>query len=192
MKLVFATNNKNKLAEIQTLVGDHFTILSLDDIGCNEDIPETQPTIEGNARQKAQYIHEKYKVDCFADDTGLEIDALNGAPGVISARYAGPACSPDDNMQKVLKLMTNEINRNAKFRTVISLFIDGHETQFEGDVNGIILTEKQGDKGFGYDPIFMPDGYNLSFAQLPMETKNQISHRGKATVKLIKHLKTNY
>lgn len=188
MKLVFATNNKNKLHEIQKLVGKQFEIVSLSEINCTEEIPETSPTIEGNATQKARYIYDKYNVNCFADDTGLEIEALNGEPGVYSARYAGPECSPNDNMEKVLGQMKDTDNRDAKFRTVISLIIDGKETQFCGEVMGQILRDKKGEKGFGYDPIFMPDGYTESFAELPLDVKNKISHRGRATQKLIEYL----
>lgn len=189
MELVFATNNKHKLKEISALAGDHFTIRGLEEMGINEDIPEEQETLSGNASQKAWYIYNLTGANCFADDTGLEIDALDGRPGVISARYAGPACSPQDNMDKVLAEMEGNFNRKANFRTVISLIIDGTEYQFEGSVEGQILTERHGAEGFGYDPIFMPDGYNLSFAEMALADKNQISHRGRATQKLISFLK---
>jgi XTP/dITP diphosphohydrolase len=189
MKLVFATNNKNKLQEIQSLAGNKFEILSLDQIQCFDEIPETCTTLEGNANQKAMYIYNKYKLNCFADDTGLEIDALDGEPGVYSARYAGLNCNADDNIDKVLEKMKECNMRNAKFRTIISLIIDGKEIQFEGEVKGKILHERHGEKGFGYDPIFQPIGYNHSFAELSVDEKNKISHRGLATQKLIEYLK---
>ncbi|MBN1985066.1 MAG: non-canonical purine NTP diphosphatase [Prolixibacteraceae bacterium] len=190
MKLVFATNNKHKLAELQAILGNHFQLLSLTDIGCNEEIPEEQPTLEGNARQKALYVFEKYNIPCFADDTGLEIEALNGAPGVYSARYAGENKNSDANMDKVLAEMTKIKNRNARFRTVISYISDGNEKQFEGVVKGKILTEKRGNSGFGYDPIFQPDGFDLTFAEMKLEDKNKISHRGRAVAKLVAYLQS--
>lgn len=192
MDLCFATNNKGKLAEIKALLGPPFTILSLEDIGCREELPETQPTIEGNSRQKAEHVWKHYKVNCFADDTGLEVFALNGAPGVISARYAGEKCSPDDNMNLLLKNMEKFQDRRARFRSCITLFMNGSISQFEGVVNGEILRERQGSMGFGYDPIFKPDGYRESFAELDMEVKNKISHRGRAVRALIQFLKNNY
>jgi XTP/dITP diphosphohydrolase len=188
MKLVFATNNQHKLHEIQALAGDQFTLLSLSDIGCTDDVPEDQPTLEGNARQKAEFIYSKYGYSCFADDTGLEIDALNGDPGVFSARYAGDAKNPEDNIRKVLEKLDKIKNRKARFRTVVSLIIDGHETQFEGVVEGEILNEKRGNAGFGYDPVFQPAGCDLTFAQMNMEEKNKISHRGRAVEKLVNYL----
>jgi len=188
MDLVFATNNKNKLAEIRQLVGDRFNIISLAELGCFDEIPETGETIEENARQKSMYIYSRYNVNCFADDTGLEVDALNGAPGVYTARYAGEHCTPEDNVQKMLREMKGKDNRNACFRTVISLILDGKEYQFEGRVDGFILNQKQGEKGFGYDPIFGPKGYDCSFAELEMADKNKISHRGLATQKLVDFL----
>ncbi len=188
IELVFATNNKHKLEEIQATVGDRFKILSLADIGCTEDIAETADTLEGNATIKSQYIFNKYAKNCFADDTGLEIDALNGEPGVYSARYAGPGHDHQKNMDKVLANLKDETNRNAQFRTVISLIIDGKETLFEGIVKGTMLTEKHGEKGFGYDPIFQPEGFDISFAEMDMATKNLISHRGRAMKKLIEYL----
>lgn len=191
MELCFATNNKGKLEEINSLIGDKFQILSLQDIGCLEDLAETQLTLEGNSRQKAEYVWEKYKVNCFADDTGLEVFALDGAPGVISARYAGEKCSPEDNMQLLLKNMQGMTNRKARFRTCITLFLNGSVVQFEGVVNGEILKEKKGSKGFGYDPIFLPEGYSESFAELDMGEKNRISHRGKAVRALISFLQNN-
>lgn len=190
IELVFATNNKHKREEIQTTVGDRFKILSLADIGCTEDIEETAETLEGNATIKSQYIFKKYGKNCFADDTGLEIEALNGEPGVYSARYAGPGHDHQKNMDKVLENLMDVTNRNAQFRTAISLIIDGKETLFEGIVKGTILTEKHGDKGFGYDPIFQPDGYDISFAEMELSEKNKISHRGRAVQKLLKYLHT--
>ena len=190
MELVFATNNKHKLKELQAILGDKIKLLSLEDIGCNEEIPEEQPTLEGNARQKSMYIFEKYNFSCFADDTGLEIEALNGEPGVYSARYAGEEKNAEANMKKVLAKMAKINNRNARFRTVISLIINGEEKQFEGIVEGKILTGKRGNSGFGYDPIFQPDGYDLTFAEMKLEDKNKISHRGRAVEKLVKYLQT--
>lgn len=189
IELVFATNNKHKLEEIQATIGDQFKILSLNDIGCSEDIEETANTLEGNASIKSQYIFNTYGKNCFADDTGLEIDALNGEPGVYSARYAGPGHDHQKNMDKVLLNLSTKTNRKARFRTVISLIIDGKETRFEGIVNGDILKEKQGEKGFGYDPIFQPEGFEISFAQMDLDKKNEISHRGRAVQKLIQFLK---
>jgi len=191
MKLVFASNNKHKLEEISHIAGAAFEIVSLKEIGCVDDIPETQPTIEGNAMQKARYIFDKYNVNCFADDTGLEIDALNGDPGVYSARFAGIGCSFDDNMDKTLTLLQGETNRNAKFRTVIALIIDGKEYSFDGFVNGEILKEKHGEKGFGYDAIFMPKGYTESFAEMSSEIKNNLSHRSMAARNMMTFLKNN-
>ena len=189
MKLVFATNNEHKLHEIRKLLGDSIELLSLRDIGCEDDIPENQDTLEGNAAEKSFFIYHKYGVNCFADDTGLEIEALNGEPGVYSARYAGEERSGENNMNLVLDKLSKINNRNARFRTVISLIIDGHETQFQGVVNGHILEEKLGHTGFGYDPIFQPEESNLSFAQMPLDEKNKISHRGRAVEKLVEYLK---
>ncbi|MCF6185600.1 MAG: non-canonical purine NTP diphosphatase [Bacteroidales bacterium] len=190
MKLVFATNNKHKLKEVKEILDNQFEILSLKDINCFEEIPETQNTITGNASQKAHYVYDKYKINCFADDTGLEIETLNGEPGVYSARYAGKNCSYEDNVRKVLKKLQGKTNRNALFRTVISLIIDGKEHKFEGIIKGEITKTKKGSEGFGYDPIFLPAGYEKSFAELPANEKNRISHRGLATQKLINFLKT--
>ncbi|MBN2637221.1 MAG: non-canonical purine NTP diphosphatase [Prolixibacteraceae bacterium] len=190
MELVFATNNNHKLRELQLILGKEIQLLNLNDIGCKEEIPEEQPTLEGNARQKSRYIYEKYRRNCFADDTGLEIEALSGEPGVYSARYAGEDKNANSNMNKVLLKMQNITNRKARFRTVISLIINGNETQFEGIVNGEIITEKKGDKGFGYDPIFKPDGYNVTFAEMDINEKNKISHRGRAVEKLVQHLQS--
>jgi len=186
MQLVFATNNPNKLKEVQALLPKNIELLSLADIGCFEDIPETQNTIEGNALQKAEYINTKYGYDCFADDTGLEVEALNGAPGVHSAHYAGEQRDANDNMNKLLKELKNKQNRNAQFKTVISLQLNNKQHTFTGICKGEISTTKKGDKGFGYDPIFMPKGYTKTFAELSLEEKNKIGHRGKA----IKHLLT--
>ena len=188
MKLVFSTNNKNKIKEIKSLIGSSFELLSLEEIDCNEDIPETSDTIEGNALQKAQYVYENYKYNCFADDTGLEIESLNGAPGVYSARYAGEQKLADDNMNKVLSELDGAENQRAQFKTVIALIIDGREYLFEGVVQGEITSKKSGLAGFGYDPIFKPLGYNVTFSEMSMEEKNKISHRGKAVRKLINYL----
>ena len=188
MELVFATNNKHKLEEIQHLLGDKIKLVSLKDIGCNDEIPEDYDTLEENASQKANYIFNKYNVNCFADDTGLEIEYLNGEPGVLSARYAGDHKNSEDNIRKVLNALKGVENRKARFRTVISLIIDGNEYFFEGIVDGQILTEKFGADGFGYDPIFKPEGIDKSFAQMPLSDKNKISHRGKATQKFIDYL----
>jgi len=188
MKLVFATNNSHKLEEIKHLLGDSIELLCLNDIGCTDEIPENQETLEGNAAEKSFYIYNKYGINCFADDTGLEIEALNGEPGVYSARYAGEERSADQNMNLVLSKMAKIKNRKARFRTVISLVIDGHEIQFEGVVTGLILEEKRGATGFGYDPIFLPDESNLSFAEMSMGEKNKISHRSRAVLKLVEYL----
>ncbi|MCB0823766.1 MAG: non-canonical purine NTP diphosphatase [Bacteroidales bacterium] len=188
MELVFATNNKHKLEEISHILDEHYKIVSLKEIGCNEDIAETAETLEGNALLKARYIHSRYGRDCFADDTGLEIDALEGKPGVYSARYAGPGHDHQKNMDKVLFEMAGQANRKAQFRTVIALILEGQEYLFEGIVKGEILTERHGDKGFGYDPIFKPDGFDLSFAEMDLDDKNEISHRGRATRKLAEFL----
>lgn len=192
MKIVFATNNKHKLEEIKDILGKDFEIVSLAEIGCHEDIPETGLTLEENARQKSTYIVEHYNHDCFADDTGLEVDALNGEPGVHSARYAeGTDHDSEANMRKLLSKMSNIKDRTARFRTVISLIINGVEHQFEGRVEGRIATEKHGKEGFGYDPIFIPEGYDKSFAELGEEVKNQISHRARAVKKLAEYLSSS-
>lgn len=185
MKLVFATNNLNKLKEVQALVPDHIQLLSLVDIGCAEDIPETQPTIEGNAVQKAEYLVKNHGYNCFADDTGLEVEALNGEPGVYSARYAGPQRNSGDNMDKLLNNLKYEHNRNAQFKTIIALHLNGELETFTGICKGEITTEKHGKKGFGYDPIFKAEGYEKTFAEISLEEKNKIGHRGKAIQKLI-------
>lgn len=189
MQLVFASNNKNKITEIQSILPETIKILSLEDIGCYEEIPETADTIEGNAILKANYVSEKYGFDCFADDTGLEVDALNGAPGVYSARYAGEQRDADDNMNKLLAALKDSSNRKAQFKTVITLNLNGKQELFTGIVRGEITLEKFGNKGFGYDPIFQPEEYQETFAQLPLEIKNKIGHRGKATQLLIAFLK---
>lgn len=188
MKLVFATNNQHKLEELQNMLSDDIQLLSLKDVEVTEEIPETQETLEGNASQKAHYIYDRLGLNCFADDTGLEIEALNGAPGVYSARFAGPQRLANDNMKKVLSQL-NEINdRSARFRTVISLIIDGKEVQFEGIVDGEITVERSGADGFGYDPIFKPLGYQQTFAEMNMNEKNKISHRAHAVQKLVEYL----
>ena len=192
MKIVFATNNKHKLEEIKDILGKDFEIVSLAEIGCHEDIPETGLTLEENARQKSTYIVEHYNHDCFADDTGLEVDALKGEPGVHSARYAeGTDHDSEANMRKLLSKMSNVKDRTARFRTVISLIINGVEHQFEGRVEGRIATEKHGTEGFGYDPIFIPEGYDKRFAELGEEVKNQISHRARAVKKLAEYLSSS-
>lgn len=210
MKIVFATNNEHKLSEIRAILGDAFEVVSLADIGCHEDIPETGQTLEENALMKAEYIYDKYHLSCFADDTGLEVEALNGAPGVYSARFASMASNTSDtspashdseaNMARLLRELANNNNRKARFRTVIAL-IEKKDVcpcgctsiklvhKFEGIVNGEITTEKSGVEGFGYDPIFRPDGYDKTFAELGADIKNQISHRARATQKLAEYLK---
>jgi XTP/dITP diphosphohydrolase len=189
MKLVFATNNKNKILEVQQMLPDNIEILSLESIGCIEDIPETADTIEENAIMKANYITEKYGYDCFADDTGLEVETLNGEPGVYSARYAGEHRSSEDNMNKLLEALADKTNRKAHFKTVIVLNLNGTQQLFTGIAEGEITLDKAGNQGFGYDPIFKPNGYEVTFAQLSLEEKGQISHRGKATEQLIAFLK---
>lgn len=190
MKLVFATNNANKVKEVQSLLPDHITILSLKDINCDEDIPETQPTIKGNAIQKAQYVKEKYGYDCFADDTGLEVNVLNGEPGVFSARYAGSQRNADDNMNKLLNKLKNKEDRSAHFKTVVALILNGQQYTFKGICEGTIIKEKRGEKGFGYDPIFMANGFTETFAEISLAEKNRVGHRGKAVQKLIEFLGT--
>ena len=185
MKLVFASNNKNKIQEIQALVPNIIQIVSLEEIGCFEDIPETADTIEGNAILKANYVTEKYGYDCFADDTGLEVEALNGAPGVYSARYAGEQKNANDNMDKLLFELKDKTNRKANFKTVIALNLKGKQILFTGIINGKIIEEKIGTNGFGYDPIFVADGFDKTFAELSMEEKSTISHRGIAVKELI-------
>ena len=191
MKIVFATNNQHKLSEIRQILGDRVEVLSLKDISCDVDIPETGTTLEANALQKAQYIYDHYQMNVFADDTGLEVDALDGAPGVYSARYAGgEGHDSKANMAKLLHELGENNNRKARFRTVIALIIQGQVHEFEGIVNGEIIRERRGGEGFGYDPIFQPEGYDKTFAELGVEVKNQISHRARATQKLVEYLKT--
>ena len=186
--IVFATNNQHKLSEIRQILGGRVEVLSLNDIGCNVDIPETGSTLEENALQKAQYVYDHYHIDCFADDTGLEVDALNGAPGVYSARYAGDGHDSEANMTKLLNELGENNNRSARFRTVIALIQQGEVHEFEGIVNGQIIRERRGGEGFGYDPIFQPDGYDQTFAELGLDIKNQISHRARATRKFAEYL----
>ena len=186
--LIFSTNNKHKIHEVRELIGSDIVLKSLADVGLEGDIPETSDTLQGNALQKAQWVWERTGNDCFADDTGLEVEALGGAPGVYSARYAGEHCSFDDNINKLLAAMEGNTNRRACFRTVICLIEQGVPRYFEGRVDGVILTERYGNEGFGYDPIFMPDRFAVSFAEMPLEVKNKISHRGQAVQKLCDYL----
>ncbi|MBJ7881769.1 non-canonical purine NTP diphosphatase [Gelidibacter salicanalis] len=188
MELVFATNNLNKLKEVQRLIPEHVKLLSLKDIGCIEDVPETQTTIEGNAIQKAEYIKKTYGYDCFADDTGLEVEALNGAPGVYSARYAGEQRNSEYNMQKLLLKLKAHSNRNAQFKTVIALELNGTQHTFTGICPGEITKTKRGYEGFGYDPVFRAEGYEQTFAEISLEEKNRIGHRGIAVKQLVKFL----
>ena len=188
MNIVFVTNNKNKLFEIRSLISKKYNVKSLKDIDFHDEIDETEATLEGNALLKARHIYSKFGLNCFADDTGLEIEALNGAPGVYSARYAGPECIADDNIEKVLSELKMVKNRSAKFITVIALIINGEEFIFEGICKGIITKERIGNDGFGYDPIFLPDGSNHTFAQMDNIEKGKISHRGIAVMKLLSFL----
>ncbi|MFL9832335.1 non-canonical purine NTP diphosphatase [Flavobacterium sp. ST-87] len=188
MQLVFASNNKNKIKEIQQLLPETIEVLSLEAIGCHEEIPETADTIEGNAILKANYVTQKYGYDCFADDTGLEVEALNGAPGVYSARYAGMQRNAEDNMNLLLENLKDKNNRTAQFKTVIALNVNGKQQLFTGIAKGKITMEKSGNQGFGYDPVFQPEDYQQTFADLDLKIKNQISHRGKATQLLISYL----
>ena len=190
MRLVFATNNKHKLEEMRAILGGKVELLSLADIDCQDDIPETADTLEGNALIKARYIYDKYGCSCFADDTGLEVDALGGEPGVYSARYAGENNDSEANMRKLLQNLTGKSERSAQFRTVIALIIEGEEFLFDGIVRGRISEERMGSAGFGYDPIFVPDGYEESFAQMAAEQKNAISHRSRAASALNDYLET--
>ena len=189
MKVVFATNNPNKLEEAQELL-PFFNVVGLKDIGCDEDIPETENTLEGNAKLKAAFVKEKFGVNCFSDDTGLEVEALGGAPGVYSARYTGEPVNAENNIIKLLDKLKNKTNRKAQFRTVIALDFDGEQFTFEGICKGHILENKVGNKGFGYDPVFVPEGFNKTFAEMSMEEKSTISHRGKAIKKLVTFLHT--
>lgn len=188
MNLVFASNNKNKIKEIQSILPETIKIMSLEEIGCFEDIPETAATIEGNAILKADYVTRKYGYDCFADDTGLEVTALNGEPGVYSARYAGEQRDANDNMDKLLNALSDQSDRSAQFKTVIALNLNGAQHLFTGIAKGNITPNKTGNHGFGYDPIFQPENYTETFAELPSEIKNKISHRAKATQQLIDFL----
>jgi XTP/dITP diphosphohydrolase len=189
MELVFATNNLHKLNEIRLILGDRFIIKSLEDIGCRDEIPENQATLEGNATQKAFYLYNRYRLDCFADDTGLEVEALNGEPGVYSARYAGIEKDSEANIRKLLERMAEINNRRARFRTMISLVVKGEEKLFEGVTEGVIIRQKRGAGGFGYDPVFVPDGSDLTFAEMDLSEKNRISHRGRAVRMLAEYLK---
>jgi XTP/dITP diphosphohydrolase len=190
--IVFATNNSHKLEEVRGIVSDKIHLVSLKDINCFDEIPETSDTLEGNALQKARYIKENYGYDCFADDTGLEVEVLNGEPGVRSARYAGDEHDSGKNMDKLLYVLSDAKNRKAHFRTVIALICDGREYLFEGKINGVIIREKRGNSGFGYDPVFIPEGYDGTFAELGTDEKNKISHRATATKKLTEFLQKNY
>jgi len=190
MELVFATNNQHKLQEVRTALGNDYKILSLIDIGCLEELPETHDTLEGNAKEKAKYVFDKYHIDSFADDTGLEIDALNGEPGVYSARYSGDNATFESNMDLVLEKMKDIKNKTCKFRTIIHLISGNNDFKFEGKIEGLISATKRGEAGFGYDPIFVPGGYDVSFAEMSLEAKNKISHRGLAVKKLIDFLNT--
>lgn len=188
-KLVFATHNSHKTAEVSAILEGKIALVNLAELGCSEDIPETADTLEGNALQKAHYVYDRFGMDCFADDTGLEVDCLDGAPGVMTARYAGPNCNFDDNVNKLLRVMQGVENRKARFRTVIALILDGKEYLFEGEVRGIITPQRHGEKGFGYDPIFQPETYGETFAEMGSELKNQISHRGIAVRKFCDFIK---
>ncbi len=187
MDLIFATHNRHKVSEVQAMLPAGIHVRSLSDLGCDEDIPETADTLQGNALQKAQFVHERYHCNCFADDTGLEIDALDGRPGVYSARYAGEGCSFDDNVRKVLAELENVplAQRTARFRTVVALILDGRTYFFEGKVEGFMTLERHGVAGFGYDPIFLPEGYGQTFAEMDASEKNRISHRGRAMAKMV-------
>ncbi|MDR2917580.1 MAG: non-canonical purine NTP diphosphatase [Tannerella sp.] len=187
--IVFATNNAHKLEEVRAIVSGEINIVSLSDIGCHDDIPETEDTLEGNALQKAKYVKEHFGYDCFADDTGLEVEILNGEPGVRSARYAGDTHDSNANMDKLLSALEGKQNRKARFRTVIALVTNGNDEFFEGVINGQIIEDKRGKTGFGYDPIFVPDSYNETFAELGADIKNKISHRAIATRKFAERLK---
>ena len=191
IRLCFATNNENKILEIRQILGDEFRILSLNDINCHEEIPENQPDLAGNSLQKARFIFDHYLTDCFADDTGLEVKALNGDPGVLSARYAGEQKDNKKNIKLLLKNLSNKTDRKARFRTVITLIQEGEVHQFDGIIDGKISNELRGQQGFGYDPVFIPDGYSQTFAELGLAEKNKISHRGIAIRKLVRYLRNN-
>jgi len=186
--ICFATNNAHKLEEVRSLLAGKYKVVGLQEIGCHEDIPETQATIEGNSAQKAHYVKSNYKQDCFADDTGLEVPALNNEPGVYSARYAGPQRNSEDNIQLLLQNLKDKVDRSARFKTVITLILNGQEHTFTGIINGRITEQKHGEKSFGYDPIFIPEGYNQTFAEMTSAEKNKISHRGLAVAQLIDFL----
>ena len=188
MKIIFATNNRHKLEEVQAVLGEGFCLVTPRELGITEDIPEEQATLEGNASQKAHYLHDRTGENCFADDTGLEVAALEGAPGVRSARYAGPGHDSQKNMELLLHNMEGKTDRRARFRTVISLILDGEEHLFEGTVEGTIIDAPRGEAGFGYDPVFVPDGHDTTFAEMSAEAKNAISHRGRAVAKLVSFL----
>jgi XTP/dITP diphosphohydrolase len=188
-EIVFATNNQHKLEEVRAMLGDSYKVVSLKEIGCFDDIPETADTLKGNALQKAEWVKERYGYDCFADDTGLEVEALGGAPGVYSARYAGENVTYADNNRKLLQEMKGKTNRNAAFKTVICLILNGETHFFEGEVRGRIIEENRGTTGFGYDPVFIPEGYDVTFAEMGAELKNKISHRARATAALVKFIK---
>lgn len=188
-RLCFATNNRHKVAEVSQMLEGKFELLTLQDIGCHEELAEDQETLEGNSRQKAAYVWQHYQVSCFADDTGLEVEALKGAPGVYSARYAGPQRSDSDNIQLLLQNLAPHQNRKARFRTSITLILEGQQHQFEGIVEGTITKAWKGNKGFGYDPVFVPNGHDRSFAEMTSEEKNAISHRGRAVRQLVAFLK---
>ena len=190
MELIFASNNRHKLEEISNIVGENISIKNLKQAHCEGEIPETGTTLAENALQKAHWVYDKTGKNCFADDTGLEIDALDGAPGVYTARFAGDECTPEDNIQKTLRLMKGVTNRRACFKTVIACIYEGKEYLFNGEVEGEIATEKMGEGGFGYDPIFIPKGFSESFAQMPLDKKNGMSHRGRATAKFVEFLRT--
>lgn len=188
MKLIFATGNAHKLQEVQAVLGDAFTLVTPAQVGITEEIPEEAPTLEGNALQKARYLYERTGADCFADDTGLEVEALDGAPGVYSARYAGLDKSSEANMELLLKNLADKPNRRARFRTAIALILGGTEYLFEGEVRGEIATQRSGCAGFGYDPLFLPEGHTTTFAEMPASAKNEISHRARAVQKLVAFL----
>lgn len=192
MKIVFATQNQNKIKEIQSIMPSGITIIGLEEIGCSEEIPETQPTIIGNAIQKAEYVANNYHVNCFADDTGLEVEALDGEPGVYSARYSGPEKDPQKNMDLILQKLNEHQNRSARFVTAIALIIDGHLTVFEGEVKGTIRYQKSGEEGFGYDPLFEPEQCGKTFAEMSLNEKNKRSHRARAVKKMISFLENQH
>jgi XTP/dITP diphosphohydrolase len=189
MKLCFATNNRHKIEEVQKLLGNEIELVSLEEIGCREELPENQEALEGNALEKAQYVWQHFGVSCFADDTGLEVEALEGAPGVYSARYAGTQRDNTANIQLLLQNLHEKPNRKAQFRTVMALILDGKSFLFEGIVEGFILEERRGEGGFGYDSVFRPEGFAQTFAEMGMDEKNKISHRGRAMQKLVEFLK---